>query len=81
MLFFLITIQQKTAQKMLIIKELNEKTLLEIFGLILNLIQKEKEEKEEKEEREKEEKRNDKKTPPLQQVAPVLQFSQTTLTH
>ena len=68
---FLITIQPRIEQRV-IFKGLNGKTLLNLFGKILNPNQQEREEREE---------RNDKKTPPLQQVAPVLRFSQTTLTH
>ena len=71
---FLITIQPRIEQRV-IFKGLNGKTLLNLFGKILNPNQQEREEREEREER------NDKKTPPLQQVAPVLRFSQTTLTH
>ena len=63
MLFLKVTIQQRQDQRV-IIKGINGKKLLILFGKKLNLNLKKKEEKEKEE-------RNDKKTPPLQQVAPV----------
>ena len=61
---------QKRQEQRVIIKGINGKKLLILFGkkLNLNLNLNLKVEKVEKVEREKE---NDKKTPPLQQVAPV----------